>query len=193
MEEEEEKVGIVPEEMQTFININDFSYSMEYVDKVLERVDLADIVKSVEEESDPISTDHFFKIEEEATLSSDPEYIYHKLLFDAMNEVLLSRVNHPDFRSRIREGGAEGLAETRKEVKDKVGALVKFGLSNLDANQELVKICNLELPDETRVFSDFDKFFKDTRNELVEGVLGYILEDTVRVLTECESSSTDRK
>ena len=175
------------EEGQGMININDFGYSMRYVDKVLERLDLTDVLRSLEEESDPIPTDHFFKIEEEATILSDPEYIYHKLIFDAVNEVLLNRINDgPTTTTR----GDLDLESAKAEVKLRVGAMVKFGLRNFDAGQELEKIHELETEDEIKVFGELESFFRDTRQELVDGVLDHVLGDTVRVLGVLEMMET---
>ena len=144
-------------------------------------------MRSLEEESDPIPTDHFFKIEEEATILSDPEYIYHKLIFDAVNEVLLNRINDgPTTTTR----GDLDLESAKAEVKLRVGAMVKFGLRNFDAGQELEKIHELETEDEIKVFGELESFFRDTRQELVDGVLDHVLGDTVRVLGVLEMMET---
>ena len=68
--------------------------------------------------------------------------------------------------------------------------MVKFGLGNLDAAQELVKIHGLETEEEVKVFGDFETFFEGTREELVEGVMEYLLEDTIKVLNDEEGSSS---
>ena len=83
------------------------------------------------------------------------------------------------------------LEATKAEVKARVGAMVKFGLTNLDAGRELVKIHDLEVEEETKIFADFDKFFAETREDLVDGILGHILEDTITVLQESESGGKE--
>ena len=194
-EDQDEDSGHGGEGQQVFVNINDMGYSMKYVDSVLDRVNLKDLARSMEEETDPIPTDNFFKIEDEAAgTTTDPEYIYHKVLFDAMNEVLLNRINLAPAgganSSNISEMALD-LEATKAEVKARVGAMVKFGLTNLDAGRELVKIHDLEVEEETKIFADFDKFFAETREDLVDGILGHILEDTITVLQESESGGKE--
>ena len=43
----------------------------------------------------------------------------------------------------------------------------------------------------TKIFADFDKFFAETREDLVDGILGHILEDTITVLQESESGGKE--